>query len=234
MPNCRRLKTPGGTYFFAVVTHKRKRILCEVFARQALRAAIEEAGTRYPFRVEAWVLLPDHLHCIRSLPEGDADYSRRWGMIKAGFTKREQKAGLIVAAEDPEAASRIRHGDAFVWQRRFWEHQIRGQDDFNRHCDYIHYNPVKHGLVDDPKEWEYSTVHKFIRNGFYEENWGDSIPSVVLAMEVEQRKRQSGGRCPPYMFSVRSISVGEAHRTWKRWLRPGYFNFRHSRHFSSL
>ena len=171
MPKYRRLRTPGGTYFFTVVTHERKRILCKNVARQALRAAIEEVRTRYPFRVEAWVLLPDHLHCVWSLPEGDHDYSKRWGMIKAGFTKRVHKAGWTAAAEGFEADSRVKHRDAFVWQRRFWEHQIRGQEDFNRHCDYIHYNPVKHGLVDDPRKWEYSTVHAFIWNVLYEEDW---------------------------------------------------------------
>jgi len=106
-------------------------------------------------------------------------------MIKAGFTKRVYKAGWKLSKENAETASRVKHREAFLWQWRFWEHQIRGQEDFNRHCDYIHYNPVKHGLVDDPKKWEYSTLHRFIRHGLYEQEWGDAIPDVVLAMEIE-------------------------------------------------
>ncbi|MCK4527888.1 transposase, partial [candidate division WOR-3 bacterium] len=81
--------------------------------------------------------------------------------------------------------SRIRHRDANLWQRRFWEHQIRDQEDFNRHCDYIHYNPVKHGLVGDPKKWEYSTIHRFIRKGLYSNHWGDFITDDIISMDME-------------------------------------------------
>ena len=185
MPHYRRLRTPGGTYFFTVVTHERRKMLCRDSPLQALRKGVNEVRTRHPFRVDAWVVLPDHLHCIWSLPENDDDYSKRWGMIKAGFTKRVQQAGWTSAAASADAPSRIRHREALVWQRRFWEHQIRDQEDFNRHCDYIHYNPVKHGLVHDPKKWEYSTLHRFIQQGLREEGWGDAIPDRVLAMELE-------------------------------------------------
>ena len=83
------------------------------------------------------------------------------------------------------SSSRAKHREDEIWQRRFWEHYIRDQDDFNRHCDYIHYNPVKHGLVDEPKKWEYSTIHRFIQKGSYTENWGNSLGDEMLSMEVE-------------------------------------------------
>jgi putative transposase len=185
MPNYRRLRTPGATYFFTVVTYARRRILCESFARQALRAAINEVRDQHPFRVEAWVLLPDHLHCVWRLPVGDDDYSKRWGLIKAGFTKTVRQTGWVFGSGPGFPASRARNREASTWQRRFWEHQIRDEEDFRRHCDYIHYNPVKHGLVDDPKKWQCSTIHQFIQKGLYEDNWGDSVESTIAVMELE-------------------------------------------------
>lgn len=114
------------------------------------------------------MLLPDHLHCVWELPEGQLDYSVRWALIKKGFTKRIK--GHI---ETPlPNLSRIKHRESAVWQRRFWEHQIRDEADFRRHCDYIHYNPVKHGLADSPKAWKYSTFYRYVKEGLYPEDWG--------------------------------------------------------------
>jgi putative transposase len=185
MPNYRRLKTPGATYFFTVVTYERQTMLCEPVSRQALQNAIEDTRRSYPFYVKAWVLLRDHLHCIRTLPDGDYEFSKRWGIIKSNFTKRIKRVGWALPTKDKPSPSRILHREATIWQRRFWEHQIRDQEDFNQHCDYIHYNPVKHGLVDDPKKWEYSTIHQFINKGLYPANWGDSIAVHVLSMDIE-------------------------------------------------
>jgi putative transposase len=122
MSNYRRFKTSGGTYFFTVVTCNRQEILCKPQSRNALRDAIEAVRASLPFRIDAWVLLPDHLRCIWTLPEGDADFSKRWGTIKTSFTK---KVGWALPTNKKYSISRIRHRDANIWQRRFWEHQIR-------------------------------------------------------------------------------------------------------------
>ncbi len=135
----------------------------------ALRSAIKEVQAVRPFNIDAWVLLPDHLHCIWTLPDGDSDFSKRWGMIKARFTKKV--GGLLVGGAHP-TGSRLKKREGLVWQRRFWEHTIRDERDFEMHCDYIHHNPVKHGLVESPDEWEYSTFSRFVKNGIYTKNWG--------------------------------------------------------------
>jgi putative transposase len=167
MPNYRRVYD-GHTFFFTVVTWQRQPILCTEPSRRVLRAAIEELRATRPFTVEAWVLLPDHLHCIWTLPEGDTDYSMRWGWIKKVFTTRIRDA---LPTLTPPASRRRRHEGA-VWQRRFWEHRIRDEADFAAHCDYIHYNPVKHGLVAAPREWPYSTFHRLVTAGRYLPDWG--------------------------------------------------------------
>lgn len=126
MSNYRRFKTSGGTYFFTVVTCNRQEILCKPQSRNALRDAIEAVRASLPFRIDAWVLLPDHLHCIWTLPEGDADFSKRWGTIKTSFTKKVGWAlptnKIALPTNKKYSISRIRHRDANIWQRRFWEH----------------------------------------------------------------------------------------------------------------
>lgn len=122
---------------------------------------------RRPFVVDAITIMPDHLHAIWSLPEGDADYPMRWRNIKRAFTAR------IPPAERPVVfASRQRKGEQAIWQRRFWEHRIRDDEDFGRHVDYIHYNPVRHGYVTCPVEWPYSSIHRYIRQFVLAPNWG--------------------------------------------------------------
>jgi len=158
----------GNTYFFTVVTFKRQPILCLDICRKALREVIDEVKLSHPFKIEAWVLLPDHLHCIWKLPEGDVDYSMRWGLIKKEFSKKVKNS---VGTAHP-TKSRERHREGTIWQKRFWEHQIRDEKDFAAHCNYIHYNPVKHGLVKVPKDWLYSTFHRYVRAGIYPMEWG--------------------------------------------------------------
>ena len=167
MSNYRRLRE-GSVYFFTVVTYKRQPILCLDESRKALRGVLREIRDRYPFEIKAWVLLPDHLHCIWELPERDFDYSLRWALIKKGFTKRIK--GRLSTAKPTD--SRVRRGEAAVWQRRFWEHRIRDERDLVAHCDYIHYNPVKHGLAASARDWEYSTFHRYVKDGIYTEAWG--------------------------------------------------------------
>jgi len=160
LPNYRRANTPGGCYFFTLVTHQRQPILTHPDCRNALRAAIVSTREQHPFTIEAWVLLPDHLHTIWILPENDADFSIRWGKIKASVTRRLREVGLC---------------NATIWQKRFWEHQIRDPKDYRQHMDYLHYNPVKHGLVADVAQWSYSTFHRQYKLGVYPKEWGQDI-----------------------------------------------------------
>jgi len=168
MSNYRRVKE-GRTYFFTVVTYQRRPFLCQDGSRLALRTAIEETRLSHPFEIDAWVLMPDHLHCIWTLPDNDGDYSKRWGLIKAGFTK---KIKSDVAGNVQKSNSRTKHRESIVWQRRFWEHMIRNEADYKAHIDYIHFNPVKHGLVGAPAEWKHSTFHKCVQEGMYTIEWG--------------------------------------------------------------
>lgn len=158
----------ASAFFFTVVTHMRQSILCLDDSVCALEDSIAEVRKERPFETKALVVLPDHLHCIWELPEGDTDYSVRWALIKRGFTKR-MKGRLKTPQPN---LSRTRHREATIWQRRFWEHVIRDEDDFRAHFDYIHYNPVKHGLVTSPREWAYSTFNHFLESGIYTEDWG--------------------------------------------------------------
>ena len=163
MSNYRRAKT-GHMFFFTVVTWKRQKIFANDFYRKMLGSVIREVKSKYPFQVEAFVLLPDHLHCIWNLP--DNDFSMRWGLIKKEFTKR---AGFNSKINVSRSGKKRLEGT--VWQRRFWEHRIRNEEDYNNHCNYIHNNRVKHGLASFPVDWEYSTFHKFVTAGKYSENW---------------------------------------------------------------
>ncbi|MFQ5428386.1 MAG: transposase [Thermodesulfobacteriota bacterium] len=160
----------GNTYFFTVVTYKRQPIFCFDESRVTLREVISETRRLFPFEIKAWVLLPDHLHTIWELPEGDTRYSMRWGFIKKEFTKR-LKTSLSTA---PTTRSRLRKREGNIWQRRFWEHTIRGEGDYRTHFDYIHYNPVKHGLAARAGDWEYSTFHRYRQEGLYPPDWGEA------------------------------------------------------------
>lgn len=171
MPEYRRSNVAGGTYFFTLVTHQRKPLLLHPPVRAALREAIEYVRANRPFTVEAWVLLPDHLHCIWTLPAGDAGFSKRWGVIKQRVSSR-CRAQSIVA--DDLSASKQHRREAGLWQRRYWEHLIRDEHDYRRHMDYIHWNPVKHGLVKQASEWPYSTFHRHVRDGLYPADWGSA------------------------------------------------------------
>ncbi len=166
-----RAYSPGACYFFTVVTHQRQRILTEAPSREFLRIAIKQVQSEYPFAIDAWVLMPDHMHCMWTLPAGDADYSKRWGLIKAGFSKQINtfSNGPVI-----RSASREKRRESTVWQRRFWEHRIRDQEDFNCHIDYIHWNPMKHGLVKRAIDWPYSSFQRCLREGIYAADWGVS------------------------------------------------------------
>lgn len=172
MTNWRRAQVPGGTFFFTLVTEDRAPILTTPRARSLLREVTLECRRQWPFEIEAVVLMPDHLHAVWRLPEGDSDYSKRWGWLKKEFTKRWLAGG---GTERPVSSSRRgnrRHG---VWQRRFWEHVIRDERDLGRHLDYVHYNPVKHGLVERAIDWPWTSFHRFVHEGRYPPDWGCGV-----------------------------------------------------------
>jgi len=179
VPDYRRARLTGGTFFFTVVTYRRYPIFGDDAAAGLLDGCLKEVTARLPCDTDAIVILPDHIHAIWTLPEGDFDFSTRWKRIKAAFTRRYSgpRAGIV-------AESMLRKGEGGVWQRRFWEHRIRDQEDFNRHCDYIHYNPVKHGLVDLPIEWKHSSFGQFVERGVYPEGWGQSAHPELIAMDL--------------------------------------------------
>jgi len=168
MPNYRRVYQPGGTFFFTLVTHNRLKIFQDSQARLFLRHAMRQVQADRPFDVLAMVLMPDHLHCIWRLPEDDADFSVRWSCIKKGFTQSWLMAG---GREGAVPAYREKFREKGVWQRRFWEHTIRSEDDLIKHVNYIHYNPVKHKLVACPHLWPHSSFHQWVRQGYYKIDW---------------------------------------------------------------
>lgn len=154
MPNYRRIFVAGGDYFFTVnLLDRRQSLLTEHIG--LLRAAYGHVQKSYPFETVAICVLPDHLHCVWRLPPGDADYPLRWRLVKSRFSK------LLPRAMDARPGRR--EGERGIWQRRFWEHLIRDAGDLDRHVDYIHWNPVKHGHVCDPSDWPYSTYREWKR-----------------------------------------------------------------------
>ncbi|HET7300954.1 MAG TPA: transposase [Oleiagrimonas sp.] len=170
MPNYRPATIPGATYFFTVVTARHRRILATPRAVRAMRESIATVMWSHPFSIDAWVVLPDHMHAIWTLPPDDDDYSARWSRIKAGFTKR---CGLLHQL--------FRKGQVGLWQPRFWEHAIRDEDDWKAHLDYLHYNPVKHGLVERVADWPYSSFNRCVERGWYTEDWGECEPVAPVA-----------------------------------------------------
>jgi putative transposase len=169
MPEYRRIKVKGGSYFFTVVTVGRRPCLIDEQVRTALRQGIQEVRQSLPFSIDAWILLPDHLHAIWTLPEKDDNFGSRWAVIKRTVSRR---CGYLVGNDGPINESPAKRGESGIWQRRFWDHLIRDDLDFQRHLDYLHWNPVKHGYVKRVIDWPYSTFHRFVNQGLYPTDWG--------------------------------------------------------------
>lgn len=164
MPDYRRAWHPGGTYFFTVNLLQRQGN--ELLTRHIdlLRQSVRTVSERHPFAIHGWVVLPDHLHCVIELPPNDADFATRWRLIKAGFSKALPKS-------EWRSPARIKRGERGVWQRRYWEHLIRDEADYRAHMDYVHINPVKHGLVKQVADWPFSTFHRLVEQGMYPADW---------------------------------------------------------------
>lgn len=157
------------------MTHQRQGFLCDADVRVALREAIVLTRAVLPFEIEAWVLLPNHMHAIWRLPDGDVDYGKRWALIKRHVTKL---CGERLHNPDRLSLAQSARHEKSLWQRRFWEHCIIDEDDFQKHFDYIHFNPVKHGLVGSAKDWPHSSFHRFVKQGIYELEWCDELADI--------------------------------------------------------
>jgi len=170
MPNYKRLRITGGSYFFTVNLHNRNSSML-VTEYATLMNCVNRIKQQRPFKLVGWVALPEHLHCIWTLPENDLDFSGRWREIKKLFTK----------------IHKYRYGSEAgkIWQHRFWEHYITSQSDFLQHLDYIHINPVKHGHVNSVKDWPYSSFHFYVRKGLYSINWAGT--DDILKMDTGER-----------------------------------------------
>lgn len=163
MTNYRRDHTSGATWFFTLnLADRKNRLLTERI--DLLRAGFRYCMKRYPWHIDAIVILPDHLHALWTLPPGDADYALRWRLIKTWFSRN-------LPIDERVSESRSGKGERGIWQRRFWEHRIRDESDFERHVDYIHHNPRKHGYVQRVADWPWSSFHRYAKAGILPADW---------------------------------------------------------------
>jgi putative transposase len=167
MTGYRRNFIAGGSFFFTVNLAERRLWLLTQYITE-LRSAFREIRRRHPFTIDAIVVLPDHLHTVWTLPEADAHYATRWRLIKSTFSRN-------LPTGEPISDSRVAKGERGIWQRRYWEHTIRDENDFARHIDYIHINPLKHGLVSRVQDWPYSSFHRMVKLGIYPEDWAGDV-----------------------------------------------------------
>ncbi|TPQ29774.1 transposase [Bradyrhizobium guangdongense] len=162
----RRNRIEGGTYFFTVtLSDRRSRLLVEHASQ--LREAFRSARRERPFEIDAIAILPDHLHTIMTLPADDSDFAGRWRRIKGHFSSALLDAGVDLP--------RRSNGELALWQRRYWEHTVRDENDYARHVDYIHFNPVKHGHVRQVSDWPYSSFHRYVRAGLLPDDWAGVV-----------------------------------------------------------
>ena len=173
MPNYRRAWHPGETYFFTVNLLQRRGNNLPVDHIDLLRNTVRSVRRRHMFHIHGWVVLPEHLHCIMELPVGDEDFAVRWRLIKMAFSKGLPKT-------ERRSAVRIARGERGIWQRRYWEHRICDGADYRAHMDYVHFNPVKHGLVTQVLDWPYSTFHRLVKEGIYPPDWGGGVAGSLV------------------------------------------------------
>jgi putative transposase len=167
MPNYRRAFVPGGCWFFTVnLLERRSTLLVDHIA--SLRESVANTRHKYPFEIDAFVVLPNHVHAIWTLPPGDADFSIRWRLIKTAFAKTLPKHERL-------SAVRTARNERGIWQRRFWEHMIRNETDYARHIEYCYINPVKHGLVTRVRDWPHSSFHRDVEQGIFPLDWAGGV-----------------------------------------------------------
>jgi putative transposase len=173
----RRVIVAGASYFLTVVTYRRRPLFAKPNAVELLQAAIQRIQEKRPFVVEEQVVLPDHVHALWRLPDGDFDYATRWRQIKEAFTRAYASHHRLPIRD----AGRQARGEQTVWQRRYWEDLIRNDRDFSAHVEYIHFNAVRHGLVSAPCDWPHSTFPDWVARGFYDATWGSQQAPVLPA-----------------------------------------------------
>ncbi len=177
MSNYRRAWCLGGTYFFTVNLLQRKNNTLLTSNIEDLRAVIKNVRKHHPFIIHGWVVLPDHMHCVIELPQGDSDFALRLRLIKSNFSKLIPKTERLTAVREAR-------GERGIWQRRYWEHLIRDEADYAAHMNYVHINPVKHGLVKAVKDWPYSTFHHLVKQGVYPPDWAGSAELHIDYEEI--------------------------------------------------
>ena len=168
MPNYIRNRVKGGCFFFTANLLERHQNLLLVEQIDLLRGVVRQVKSQHPFHIDGWVVLPEHMHFILTLPPGDDDYTTKIRLIKSYFSKN-------LPNTEYRSTVRQKRGERGIWQRRFWEHSIRDEPDYIAHMDYLHYNPVKHGHVVQVKDWPYSTFHQLVKRQVYPENWGSNL-----------------------------------------------------------
>jgi putative transposase len=166
--NYRRAWHKGGTYFFTVNCLQRKNNSLLIEHIDLLRKVVAQVKKSHPFTIHAWVVLPEHLHCVIELPAGDVDFKTRWMLIKMLFSR-------ALPHHEKRSDIRIKRRERGIWQRRYWEHLIKNEADYRAHVDYVHINPIKHGLVKQVKDWPYSTFHQLVEQGVYAQDWGGGL-----------------------------------------------------------
>ena len=171
MSNYRRFRVKVGTYFFTVNCLDRTSRHFLIDNIDNLRTAIQRVKNKRPFHIDGWVVLPEHMHCIWTLPDNDDDYATRWRLIKTFFSQS-------LAKNEYRSNNRIRRGERGIWQQRYWEHTIRNDNDYQRHMDYLHYNPVKHGYVKNVIDWPFSSFHRCVKKGMYPADWGEDVEGI--------------------------------------------------------
>ncbi|HEX9390936.1 MAG TPA: transposase [Usitatibacteraceae bacterium] len=174
MPDYRRAWHPGGTYFFTVNLLERAGNNLLTRHIDLLRESVSYVKKAHPFIIRGWVVLPDHLHCVLEFPPGETNFPLRWRLIKANFSK-------ALPPTEWRSKIRLQRGERGIWQRRYWEHLIRDEADFRAHMDYVHINPVKHGLVKRVVDWPHSTFHRLVEQGVYPLDWAGDGTADLLA-----------------------------------------------------
>lgn len=206
MSEYRRICLPGGTFFFTVNLQDRSSNLL-IARNDALRTAFARTRRDRPFELIAAVVLPEHLHVLWRLPLGDADNATRWRQIKSLFTREVGARGLL-------RQSQTHRREAGVWQRRYWERAIRDENDLRAHIDYVHYNPVRHGLVERARDWPHSSFHRYVRDGVLSVDWGTSLRTFAHAAGERTQAIEAAGGSHPHGPSKRPQSgARHAHPT---------------------
>ena len=176
MPDYRRAFVAGGTWFFTVNLLQRQNNALLTTHIDLLRTSVRKVRENYPFTIDAWVILPEHMHCVWTLPSEDHDFSTRWRLIKNHFSRQ-------IPSTEWRSETRLRYNERGIWQRHYWEHLIRDELDYQRHIDYIHMNPVKHGWVKKVKDWQYSTFHRYVAQGIYPLDWCGIVDDAIMGGE---------------------------------------------------